>query len=134
MENNPVLPETGIEAEIGEEELASNLEQAIKKRQTDTSLNDNYFGTEDNSLANKLKNTPITNLKSAIGINIKFTFINELFAGNAEDFTKTVHAIDMMSSADDARALLSELSTENDWDLESHVVTQFVEMVERRFM
>jgi hypothetical protein len=39
-----------------------------------------------------------------------------------------------MSSADDARNLLSELSGKHNWDLESKPVTQFVEMVERRFM
>lgn len=112
----------------------SSLNDSLKGHQESGSLNDNYFGSQDDSLANKLKNTPIQNLKSAIGINVKFTFINELFGGNADDFAKTVDAIDMMNSADDARGLLSELSSANNWDLESKPVSQFVEMVERRFM
>jgi len=116
-----------------EEQIASNLEEAIKNRQSST-LNDSFLGQDDDSLGSKLKNTPITNLKSAIGINVKFTFINELFGGNANDFNQSVEAIDLMTSADDARSLLSELSEKNDWDLEAHSVTQFVEMVERRFM
>lgn len=117
-----------------EEEPSSNLEEAIKSRQETESLNDNYFGVEDNSLANKLKNSPIQNLKSAIGINIKFAFISELFANDADEFNQAVDAIDQMTSADDARNLLNELSNKNHWDLESRSVTQFVEMVERRFM
>ena len=113
---------------------SSNLSAAIEERKASGSLNDNYFGQEDNSLANKLKNTPIQNLKSAIGINVKFAFINDLFSGNADDFNQSVEAIDLMNNADEARELLGELSGKNSWDLESETVSQFVEMVERRFM
>lgn len=112
----------------------SSLQSAIQERQGNASLNDSYFGAQDNSLASKLKNTPIENLKSAIGINVKFTFINELFGGNSDEFNHVVDAIDSMGSADDARNLLGELSGKHSWDLESHSVSQFVEMVERRFM
>ena len=131
----PITKQVPAQAEIkeDEEQIASNLQEAIKNRKSST-LNDAFLGQEDHSLGSKLKNTPITNLKSAIGINVKFTFINELFTGNADDFNQSVEAIDMMTSADDARTLLSELSDKNNWDLETHSVTQFVEMVERRFM
>lgn len=115
-------------------ENTSGLNAAIEERKGGGSLNDNYFGQEDNSLASKLKNTPIQNLKSAIGINVKFSFINDLFDGNADDFNQSVEAIDLMKNADEARELLGELSGKHNWDLESHTVSQFVEMVERRFM
>ncbi len=112
----------------------SGLAAAMEEKKSAGSLNDNYFGVEDNSLANKLKNTPIANLKSAIGINVKFTFINELFGGNADEFNQSVDTIDGMNSADDARKMLGDLSGKHNWDLESKPVSQFVEMVERRFM
>lgn len=122
------------ESEVKISTSDSTLQSVIEERQGNASLNDNYFGAQDNSLASKLKNSPIENLKSAIGINVKFTFINDLFGGNSEEFNGVVDTIDSMPSADDARNLLGELSGKHNWDLESHSVSQFVEMVERRFM
>lgn len=85
------------------------------------------------SLAEKLQKKPISDLKTAIGLNQKFLFMNDLFEGENTAYNEAVNQLNSMSSMDDAKNLLLSLGTKYNWDLESESVVQFTELVERRY-
>lgn len=87
------------------------------------------------SLLEKLKMQPIANLKSAIAINQRFLFSNELFKGNMEAFNQAINELNHLESLDEALRFINlQLAEKYLWDYENPTVVQFVELVERRYL
>ena len=77
---------------------------------------------------------PIKDLRSAIGINDKFQFIQELFGGDEKSFEVGVKTINSFKIFPEAQFYIKkELREKNNWDDESNVVKQFDQLVKRRF-
>jgi hypothetical protein len=85
------------------------------------------------SLAEKLQKKPISDLKTAIGLNQKFLFMNDLFEGENAAYNEALNLLNNFSSMDDAKNYLLTLGTKYNWDLESDSVVQFTDLVERRY-
>lgn len=75
----------------------------------------------------------IKDIKSAIGINEKFQFINQLFNGDAKKYNAIIEEINASHTAEIAMNHIREISDSNNW--ESHPVSAkvFLEIIERRF-
>lgn len=87
------------------------------------------------SLADKLRERPISDLKEAIGLNERFLFSNELFNGNMEAFNRALNELNHLESSEHAERFLNEqLSVEFNWKSEEEVVERFVMLVKRRFV
>jgi glucan-binding YG repeat protein len=89
---------------------------------------------EDKSLVSKLQKKPITDLKSAIGINEKFQFINELFGGNMTEYNIAINQVNICSSREEAEVYLDTLRDLYKWQQDNETVIAFSELVERRFL
>ena len=77
---------------------------------------------------------PIKDLRSAIGINDKFQFIQELFGGDEKSFEVGIKTINAFKIFPEAQFYIKrELREKNSWDEESNVVKQFDQLVKRRF-
>jgi len=95
------------------------------------SVNDMLAGIKKNKdLASVIKERPIRNLKSAIKLNDRIWFTNELFNKDATLFEKTVEAINHSSSLDEA---LAHLFSNFNWDQNQKSTIGFLELVIRRF-
>ena len=77
---------------------------------------------------------PIKDLRSAIGINDKFQFIQELFGGDEKSFEVGIKTINAFKILPEAQFYIKrELREKNNWDEESNVVKQFDQLIKRRF-
>ena len=85
------------------------------------------------SVVEKLSHKKINDLKSVIGINEKFQFINELFDGNMKEYTVALDQINNFSSTNEANNYLANLKEMYKWDSENSIAKQFTELVERKF-
>lgn len=74
--------------------------------------------------------SPISDLKKAIGINDRFLFQRELFNNNSELYSQVVDQINELTNYDSA---LSFIKTNFDWDFENSTTEVFIELVKRRF-
>jgi DNA-binding ferritin-like protein len=87
------------------------------------------------TLADKLQKSPIADLSKAIGINQKFLFINELFKQNADEFHVAIEKLNSCSDFDSAQVYLKETFFEKySWDAEDRNVSNFLDLVERRYL
>jgi hypothetical protein len=76
----------------------------------------------------------IKDLRSAIGINDKFQFIQELFGGDEKAFEIGIKTINAFKIFPEAQFYIKrELREKNNWDEESNVVKQFDQLIKRRF-
>lgn len=93
------------------------------------------FGGEEVRLAERLQKSPIEDLRSAIPLNLKFLFINDLFKQNAEAFQTAIEKINQSDDLEEAMIYIkSNLISTYSWSIEDKNVEQFLDLVERRFL
>lgn len=88
----------------------------------------------DKSVADTLQKKPIADIKTAIGINEKFQFINELFESNAQEYNIAINQLNICNSFAEAEAYIKSLKEIYKWKDDSRVALSFTELVERRFL
>jgi len=76
----------------------------------------------------------VETLREAISINQRFSFINELFAGENMEYHATIQHLDSLPTADQARAYVTDdLSQRYDWSRKEEHVNKLLKLIERKF-
>ncbi len=89
---------------------------------------------EDKSIGEKLQQHPVSDLKKSIGINEKFSFINELFDGDSESYNAAIDQLNKSVSISEAMEILSTgLAQKHNWTASGESYQQLKKLVERRF-
>lgn len=108
------------------------LSQQVKQVEPE-SINDRLKQTKT-ELAEVLKESPIKDLRKAIGINDRFLFINELFRGDEAMYERSIKTINGFNIYPEAEYWISrELKTKLGWNSDHPSVLQFDQLVKRRF-
>ena len=97
------------------------------------SINDRLKGSKT-EVAEMLIDTPVKDMKKAIGVNDRFVFINELFRGDEtmyERSIKTINSFDIWPEAE--YWIRRELKLKLSWQEGNDIVRQFDQIVKRRF-
>ena len=81
----------------------------------------------------KIPSGRIENLKTAIIINDKFMFINELFEGNLREYNETIETLNGFKTFNQAADYLDLMRKKNFWNTGSVAFKKLKELVERRF-
>ncbi|HQR93078.1 MAG: hypothetical protein B7Y15_04650 [Bacteroidetes bacterium 24-39-8] len=90
--------------------------------------------TEKQELANNFQDTPIVDLKKAIGVNDRYLFINELFRGDETMFERSLKTINSFAIFPEAHYWIQrELKVKLGWNERSEIVGHFDQLVKRRF-
>lgn len=102
------------------------------------SVNDNNVpkaGVAKSTVAERLRRTPIEDLRKAIGLNQKFQFINDLFGGDSTRYNLLIDEVNSASSKDIARELLGRDNPRlREPEEDDKVANSLVQLVERRFL
>lgn len=85
-------------------------------------------------LSDMLTEAPVRDLKKAIGVNDRFLFINELFRGDEAAYERSIKTINNFSIYPEAQYWIErELKVKIGWNESDPIVTQFDQLVKRRF-
>lgn len=114
------------------EEVQNNLEET-EETNSDPEILGEKMITEDNSLAAKLQNRPVGDLRSAIGINDKFLFVNELFSGSMEKYNRSIEILNDIQTYNGALIYLNELKVELQWNSNNVAYKKLAELVKLKF-
>ncbi|HVF80312.1 MAG TPA: hypothetical protein VM884_00175 [Flavisolibacter sp.] len=97
------------------------------------SLNDR-LKEEKTEVAHRLKETPIKDLKKAIGINDRFVFVKELFRGDEAGYERSIKTINGFNIYSEAEYWMArELRLKLAWADDNETVQHFYSLVRRRF-
>lgn len=109
-------------------------EKEINDTSTKTeSLNDKLKQGKT-ELVEVLKETPVKDLRKAIGINDRFLFINDLFRGDESMYERSIKTINSFNIYPEAEYWISrELKLKLSWDNDHSSVQHFDQLVKRRF-
>ena len=138
-EEDPItdsLSDTAVDSkkEVSEKEEDSGIRAYRIIRENIPTLSDMLEQNEDKSLAARLQRKPVSDLITAIGINDKFLFLNELFGGSMEKYNKSIRSLNSFSTLLGAKTYMSELQIEFQWDCTSDAYKKLNDLVERRFI
>ena len=143
VHDNPLeMPKMENESPVPEEEISKQSSGSVSgffehddaefELATPEVLGEKMMG-EDNSLAAKLQQNPIRDLKSVIGINDKFLFVNELFGGSMEKYNKSIDNLNDLKTLNGALIYLNELKIELQWNSSNEAYQKLKELVSRKF-
>lgn len=93
---------------------------------------DIYQNNGDNSLASKMQKNSIADIKSAIGINDKFLFINGIFKGDSQSYHQAIETINNFHHFHEALEYIEHIKVENNIG-DSEAVTGLIEIIKRKF-
>lgn len=128
MTEIPTLSQQGAtqQAHSREKEVNDTAQQA-------ESLNDKLRQGKT-ELVEVLKETPVKDLRKAIGINDRFLFINELFRGDEAMYERSIKTINSFNIYPEAEYWINrELKVKIGWNNNSVTVQHFDQLVKRRF-
>lgn len=102
--------------------------------ENEESLND-VFSNPVLEVAQTIKETPVKDLRKAIGVNDKYLFINELFKGDEAMYEKCLKTINSFAVYPEAETWIRrELLVKMGWDEKASSAKQFYQIVMRRFL
>ncbi len=115
----PVVAPKEIHESINVNNSAS-LNEALSKPQKEVS--------------HSLQDTPVKDLKKAIGVNDRYVFINELFRGDESMYERSIKTINGFAIFPEAEYWIRrELKLKLGWNDKNEIVQQFDQLVRRRF-
>ena len=125
-----------IKTEVPVANLSFNTNQIIadKFKDDNSSINDKIaLNKTDTSVASKINEHQLNDIRKGIGINDKFLFIKELFNGKSEEFDESVNNLNKFDSHTEAKEFLSSLKTKYNWEDKSEAFIAFNKLIERKF-
>ncbi|WP_346857097.1 hypothetical protein [uncultured Draconibacterium sp.] len=121
--------ESNVELDEEEKEAGNANHRLGDSFSKEKSVNELLAGDDSGKLEYKISNSPVSSLKSAIGINDRYQYIRELFEGNGDAFTKAVTDLDALNTIQEA---VNYLQQNYKWK-KNDTSLKFVNLVKRRF-
>ncbi len=120
--------------------LAHHIPAAKQQKEINESIAGNGASLNDKlkqskiDLGETLTETPIRDLRKAIGINDRFLYINELFRGDETMYERSIKTINSFSILPEAEYWIQrELKIKIGWNDSNETVKQFDQLIKRRF-
>lgn len=79
------------------------------------------------------KNSKVFDVRSAIGVNDRYLFLNELFFKKKDAYDKALESINQMNDIDEAKEFVDGLAKEMNWDKEDETVQGFYQVLNKAF-
>jgi hypothetical protein len=76
---------------------------------------------------------PIDSIKSAINLNKKISFVNDLFKENVVEYAKAIERMNSAADRNDAFRIYNELKHQYNWDNNHELVLDLERLIKRRF-
>ena len=112
--------------------VAENQPQTLAESiETSESLADKLAKTADDTLAEAINNKKITDLKSSITLGDRFRFQRELFGGNGEKMNKAISDFNSFETMTEAQSYIAK---NFDWPLDNDAVSDFIQLLQRRYL
>ncbi|MEI6695003.1 MAG: hypothetical protein WCO13_02950 [Bacteroidota bacterium] len=129
------IPSPKVEAHIDLFGNATVTTIAEKYKDDSKSLNDKIQKNKtEKSISSRMQHTAIKDLKSAIGINEKFLFINELFKGNMKEYNDSILQLNDFKSMKEAEDFLDDLKAKYKWEEDLVAFLTLKDFVERKHL
>lgn len=135
-------PEVEIETEVAAKEIVVETAEEEKEEpeqievetpKTDSGAFNRLFSDVIAQTAGQFGFSKLDTLVGAFGLNERLQYINELFDGSSDVFSEAIKSLDSQANLEDAKIKTAQIAEENNWDLESDTVEEFIQKLGRRY-
>ncbi len=128
---NPAFSQNTEPPTLVQHQVKKELHEVIADKRE--SLNDR-LKQEKTEVFHTIKEAPIKDLRKAIGINDRFTFVNELFRGDDAMYERSIKTLNGFLILSEAEYWINrELKFKLGWNDTKETVQHFYQLVRRRF-
>lgn len=126
---NKITPADNIptEKEVNYNTTEEKVSEAADKKESYQETNN-----EIETIVSKMNSAPISNLKKAINLNLKFRFIKALFDGDTDGYNTTIKDIDTSENMENAQIIFDLISEEKKWTADLEEKNLLLELIVRR--
>jgi len=128
--------EESKESLFDENELISTEKKSIHEKyaKSEPSLHEKLASAKKEGIADKVQKGPITDIKSAISLNLRISFIKDLFQGDQKEYKKMVDFLAKCKNYSEAKMFITgEKEKRAYWNEKQDLVDTLMELLERRF-
>lgn len=130
--------DANLEKDERKEETQPNLHhhknEELNEENSKPDLNEVFSLELDPSLSGQLKKQPIADLLTAIGLNERYLYANELFGGNMEEFKESIRILNECENREEARSVcFDRFKKEHGWEEDNELFQALMNLIERRF-
>lgn len=111
--------------------IESSVTTVADSIETSESLADKLAKNADDTLASALNSKKIIDLKSSITLGDRFRFQRELFGGNGEKMNKAISDFNSFETMIEAQEYIAK---NFDWQLDNDAVSDFIQLLQRRYL
>lgn len=125
-----------LETDETEGDDISDHTDSLNRRysQEKTTINDQLKDDEKVTIADIHETQPTGKMQESISVNQRYTFINELFNGNAEQYNKAIGDIERCESFDDSvELMIQKYAKKLDWNMNSPEVKDLLKVIFKRY-
>ena len=136
IEDSFSIPETKGEISYQREEVIESRIEVETEDSFDQAVLSAFvhkYNQVGSNLASQFGVSKLESLIGSFGLNERLQFINELFDGSSESFANAIKGLDQQSNSENARTKVTEFAIENNWDVDSETVEEFMQKVVRRY-
>ena len=101
--------------------------------ETPETLGERYQQNQEETVGERFQHNAVGDLQKAIGINDKFLFVNELFAGSMEKYNRSIENLNDLKTLNGALIYLNELRIELQWNSNNEAYKKLLELVHRKY-
>ena len=138
-ETSPVItrepakkPEEELQIKFEEEKNAKTEIVADRLQNGQSFMNESLRQqVSSKDLSSKLTSQPISDIGGAMGLNEKFSFIQELFNNDPDKFTETINTLNHASSFNEAFSYLNDTFN---WDMDDSQVQKLLDLTRRKLI
>jgi hypothetical protein len=132
--NEVIISASPPPAETRENGIKRSITEIFSEKNGLNSVNER-FKKQTTEVADKLKQTPIKDLKAYIGLNKRFAFIEALFNDREQEYEAAVEKVNSFTSYEEAvNFLRAHILGQFDWNPEEPLVNEFFTLVMRRYL
>ncbi|MEQ9297691.1 MAG: hypothetical protein RIF33_03965 [Cyclobacteriaceae bacterium] len=124
------------ERSAAEGEEISDQSDSLNKKYTQekTTINDQLKDDDKVTIADIHETQTTGKMQESISVNQRYTFINELFSGNAEHYNKAIKDIERCESFDDSvELMIQKYAKKLDWNMNSPEVKELLKVIFKRY-
>ena len=131
QEEQPVVPISSVTS-IVDAVADPQVTTVADSIETSESLADKLAKNADDTLASAINNKKIIDLKASITLGDRFRFQRELFGGNGEKMNKAISDFNSFETMIEAQEYIAKNFA--NWALDSDTVSDFIQLLQRRYL
>ena len=130
-----VVPDEKLETTLFTEPLplAEKKSNLINIPNAEPSLHQKISGQKQTDINERINDSRVESLKSAIGLNKKIAYVNELFKENTVEYAKAIDKLNTSIDLNEALKYFNELKHHYSWSNENEHVIELEQLIQKRF-